>query len=84
MRVFFEEPVLSIRELAERAHLTVHTALDDLQQRNIVMELSGKQKGRIYGCRPVLNVIFGLNTDGSKEADDEAVRDPVPTTIVAS
>ena len=25
----------------------------------LVYEITGKQKGRVYACRPVLDVIFG-------------------------
>ena len=59
---FFQEPVLSVRQICERAymvHTSVQPALNDLQQLDIVYEITGKQKGRVYACRPVLNAIFG-------------------------
>lgn len=64
LKAFFHDPVLSVREVAERANMTIHSAqsaLLDLQERGIVYEITGKQKGRIYACRPVLAAIFGTN-----------------------
>lgn len=86
IKVFFHEPVLSVPELATRTQMSVHTvqsALDDLMSRNIVMELSGKQRGRIYACRPILDVIFGPYM-ATRQPDKEAVQQPVPTTVVSA
>jgi len=59
---FFDEPVRSIRQIAEYANIaynSVQSALDDLQTMGLVYEITGKQKGRVYACRPVLDAIFG-------------------------
>jgi len=62
---FFQEPVLSIRRISEQANMSpnsVQTALDELQQIGIVYEVTGRQKGRVYACRPVLNAVFGRSS----------------------
>lgn len=59
---FFQEPVLSLRQIAQQANMSINavqSALDEFQERNIVYEITGKQKGRVYACRPVLDAIFG-------------------------
>jgi Fic family protein len=59
---FFYEPVLSVRQISERInllHTSIQPALNDLQAMGIVYEITGKQKGRVYACRPVLDAIFG-------------------------
>ncbi len=59
---FFQEPVLSIRRISEQANMasnSVQTALNELQQLGIVYEVTGRQKGRVYACRPVLDAVFG-------------------------
>lgn len=59
---FFHEPVQSIRQLSERANMaynSVQPALGDLEAMGIVYEITGKQKGRVYACRPILDAIFG-------------------------
>jgi Fic family protein len=65
LNVFFETPSLSVRQIIDRAHLaknSVQAALDELEMRGIVYEVTGKQKGRVYACSPVLNAIFGGQT----------------------
>ena len=60
--VFFQEPVLSLRQIAEQTNMSINTvqaALDEFQEQDIVYEITGKQKGRVYACRPVLQAIFG-------------------------
>lgn len=59
---FFQEPVLSLRQIAQQANISINAvqaALDEFQERGIVYEITGKQKGRVYACRPVLQAIFG-------------------------
>ena len=59
---FFHQPVLSVRQISEiinLKHTSIQPALDDLQAMNLVYEITGKQKGRVYACRPVLDAIFG-------------------------
>lgn len=61
-RTCFYQPVLTVREVAQRANMTINTAqraLNTLLEHDIVYELSGKQKGRIYACRPVLGALLG-------------------------
>ncbi len=63
--VFFQQPVLAARQIGEQTNMThnsVQTALNDLQRLNIVYEITGKQKGRVYACRPVLDAVFGRNS----------------------
>jgi Fic family protein len=61
---FFFDPTLSIQEIQERANIssyhTVRTALEDLEERGMVYEITGKQRGRVYACVPVLDAIFGV------------------------
>ena len=60
--VFFEQPVLTLRQISDRAHIAPNSArgaLDLLQERELVYEITGKQKGRVYACRPVLDAVFG-------------------------
>jgi Fic family protein len=62
LNVFFEHPMLSISQVAHRAHITKNSAqaaLDELEARGIVYEVTGRQKGRVYACAPVLSAIFG-------------------------
>jgi Fic family protein len=60
--VFFEQPVRSLRQISEQAHMSpnaTQAALDVLQERGMVYEVTGRQKGRAYACRPVLDAVFG-------------------------
>ncbi len=67
LAAFFEEPVLSIRAISDRAHMAIHSAQSAvaiLEQQQfmglpIVRELTGMQKRRVYACLPVLSAIFG-------------------------
>jgi Fic family protein len=61
---FFQYPVLTRPEIANRAHMalnSVQAALDDFQERGLVYEITGKQKGRAYAYRPVMSAIFPSN-----------------------
>lgn len=60
--VFFEQPALTLKEISDRANIAIHSAqgaIDIFQERGIVWEITGKQKGRVYACRPVMDAIFG-------------------------
>jgi Fic family protein len=61
---FFFGPTLSIQEIQDRANIssfhTVRTALEDLEQLGMVYEITGRRRGRVYACMPVLDTIFGL------------------------
>lgn len=61
LNVFFEEPVLSVKQICERvriSHKTAQSALGELINRDLVYEVTQKEKGRIYACRPILQAIF--------------------------
>jgi Fic family protein len=58
---FFQEPVLTLAEIVQRARMARHSAqigVDVLLDQNILGEITGKQKGRVYACRPILDIIF--------------------------
>lgn len=58
---FFYDPTLSIQEIGQRANMaynSVRTALGDLEERGIVREITGRQRGKVYACTPVLEAIF--------------------------
>lgn len=66
INVFFEEPVLSVRQICERArisHKTAQSVLDELIDRKLVYEVTQKEKGRIYACEPILDAIFRSEKD---------------------
>ena len=76
--VFFEEPVLATGEISRRAKIAWHSAqaaLDILQEQGIVTELTGKQRGRVYACRPVLRAIFGSELHFGRRTPDETTQD---------
>lgn len=60
---FFYDPTLSIQEIQARANIssyhTVRSALDDLENQGMVYEITGRQRGKVYACIPVLDAIFG-------------------------
>jgi Fic family protein len=61
---FFEEPALSVGEICRRANMSwnsAQAALEILQEKKIVAELTGRPRGRVYACRPVLKAIFGTD-----------------------
>jgi Fic family protein len=61
---FFYDPTLSIQEIQDRANIssyhTVRSALEDLEAQNMVYEITGRQRGKVYACIPVLDAIFGI------------------------
>jgi Fic family protein len=60
---FFYDPTLSVQEIQQRANIssyhTVRGALRELEDRGMVYEITGRQRGRVYACMPVLDAIFG-------------------------
>lgn len=73
LNAFFNDPVLSITEIAKAAHISynsVQAALHELEKDGIVREFTGRQKGRVYACDPVLNAVFGRQY--STHTDDSA------------
>ncbi len=62
---FFQAPVLSIRQISEQAHMAYNSAqaaLAELEQLGLVYEVTGKQRGRVFACRPVLDAVFGRSS----------------------
>lgn len=58
---FFRQPALSITQassLANLSYVTASKALEVLQERGIAREITGKKKGRVYVCQPLLRAIF--------------------------
>ena len=54
---FFYDPTLSVQEIQARANIAYHTArsaLDDLEGRDMVYEITGRKRGKVYACIPVL------------------------------
>lgn len=59
--VFFDSPVLAPKNISERGNMSlgaVRSALSDLEELEIVHEVTGKKKGRVYACAPLLDAIF--------------------------
>ncbi len=47
------------------AYHSVQSALVILEEKGMIYEITGKQKGRIYACRPVLKAIFKTGNESS-------------------
>lgn len=61
LEAFFEYPVLTPKQISEQANMSVgaaRTALNELVQLEIAREITGKRKGRIFACEPLLDAIF--------------------------
>lgn len=61
LEAFFEYPVLTPKQISDQAKMSVgaaRTALGELEQLDIAREITGKKKGRIYACEPLLEAIF--------------------------
>ena len=61
LEAFFEYPVLTPKQISENAKISVgaaRTALNELEQIEIAREITGKKKGRVYACDPLLDTIF--------------------------
>ena len=58
---FFHDPTLSISEIESQAGVAYHTArsaLQDLEDRGVVYEITGRKRGKVYACAPILEAIF--------------------------
>jgi hypothetical protein len=55
------------------AHNTVQAALNELIERQIVYEITGRQKGRSYACGPVLTAVFGSMNSQRMPSTSEAI-----------
>ena len=63
LNALFEEPFQSVRDIADRLHVTPKTALtgvEILRSEGIVVEISGRSWKRMYACSAVLELIFGI------------------------
>ncbi|MCA1717543.1 MAG: Fic family protein [Actinobacteria bacterium] len=61
LEVFFKVPVLSTKRVSEEARMSVgaaRTALNELEELEIVREITGRKKGRVYACDTLLDAIF--------------------------
>jgi Fic family protein len=61
LEAFFDYPVLSPKQVSDQAKMSVgaaRTALKELEHLEIAREITGKKKGRIYACDPLLDAIF--------------------------
>jgi Fic family protein len=62
---FFYDPTLYRQEIQQRANIssyhTVRSALKDLGDQDMVYEITGRQRGKVYACIPVLDAIFGVD-----------------------
>lgn len=61
LEAFFEYPVLTPKQISDQAKMSVgaaRAALGELEQLEIAREITGKKKGRIYACQPLLDAIF--------------------------
>lgn len=62
LEAFFEYPVLAPKQISDSANMSigaVRTALSELENLEIAHEITGKRKGRVYACEPVLDIVFG-------------------------
>jgi len=62
--VLFQEPVLSISDMARRTGMwynTVKAVIKELEDRGIVLEITDQQRDRAYICVPVFQLIFERN-----------------------
>jgi Fic family protein len=58
---FFHDPTLSISEIESQAGVAYHTArsaLQELEDRGLVYEITGRKRGKVYACAPILEAIF--------------------------
>jgi Fic family protein len=61
LEAFFEHPVLTPKQISDEAKMslgTVRTALAALEHLEIAREITGRRKGRVYACEPLLDAIF--------------------------
>lgn len=70
--VFFEYPVLTVKEIGDGANISLgaaRAALEDLEDMGVAREITGKQKGRVYACEPLLDVIFADRRASARTPD---------------
>jgi Fic family protein len=61
LEAFFEYPVLTPKQISVQAKMSVgaaRMALNELEQLEIAREITGKKKGRVYACDPLLDAVF--------------------------
>lgn len=59
---FFKSPVLEVSQIVretQMSHNTIQSAINDLIERNVVEELTGQKKGRLYACKPIYDLVYG-------------------------
>ncbi|MEQ1935416.1 MAG: hypothetical protein ABL962_16275, partial [Fimbriimonadaceae bacterium] len=63
IEAFFMSPVQRAQDVADHAQLsfaTAQSAIVTLQGLGLLREISGRQRGRVYACTPLLNALFDL------------------------
>ena len=58
---FFKSPVLEVSQIVretQMSHNTVQSAIDDLIARDVVEEITGQRKGRLYACKPIYDLVY--------------------------
>jgi Fic family protein len=61
LEAFFTYPVLTPKQISVQAQMSIgaaRAALNELTQLEIAREITGKRKGRVYACDPLLDAIF--------------------------
>ena len=59
---FFNSPVMTIKQISEQIHVSpksVNNAVSELMTMNLLREISGHAKGRIFVCPPLMELIYG-------------------------
>lgn len=46
------------------SYVTAKAALNSLEEKGIAREITGKKKGRVYACTPILKAIFATDGEG--------------------
>lgn len=66
IEAFFQHPVLSPTDIVERTTLsfnTVNSTILELEEQGVLREITGRKKGRMYACQPILRAIFANGED---------------------
>ncbi len=61
LEVFFKDPVATSKKVSDEAKMSVgaaRAALNELEQLELVREITGRKKGRVYACDSLLEAIF--------------------------
>lgn len=59
---FFHDPTLSALEISSLANISENSArnaLEELQEMDLVGEITGRKRDKVYACLPVLRAVFG-------------------------